>query len=87
LVWAWPAGQSVVVALNDRVSDRSLGNYSDNILHPRAIYAVKDDRGARATTLEPGENQAEQIVITTNNNAAFDKAFNEQVRIGLGLKP
>src|ERR1700739_1320805 len=78
---------SIVVTVDNRVCDRSLGDDADNVLDSWPTNAPEHDGGAGAMAVQPGEYQAQKIAVAANDRAAFDKTFNQQVRIALGLAP
>jgi len=49
---------SIGITVDHRICDSPLGNYTNDILHPRAIHAVEDDGGAGAMTSQSSKDQA-----------------------------
>src|ERR1700677_741571 len=78
---------SVVVAVDDRVSDRTFGDDADNVHGPWPMNAPEYNSGAGAMAFQSGKHETEKIDVPANYRAVFDKPFNEQVRIAPGLAP
>src|SRR5271157_1557754 len=70
-----------------RIGYRSFGNDPDDVARPRPPRAVKDDRGARAMSLEPGQLEAQEVGVPADRRRVFDKAVDQRVGIDPGFAP
>src|SRR5512142_219694 len=78
---------SILIAVDDGVGDRTLGDDAGDVTDAGARRAVKHDRSARPMALQPCERHAQKVLVTADHDPALDKFFHLDVGIGARLEP
>ena len=71
--------RSIVVAIDDRVGYRALGDHANYVTGSRPRGAAEDNGGAGTMASQSGKHEAQQIAVPADHRPAFDEAFDKQI--------